>query len=166
MHPASLWTALGQVVATLLSLSSLFALARSPPVFYFSFLGSFDPVFRCLQGVLVGPTLGPLLQPVALSAPTGVVSSSLGSLSSSGTVPSTAGVRRGRGGHGRAVVVPSAPRMEPTPPPVDDFVPSRDGVLPLIRDELQALWSQLIPESPPLPVPSVTGGPQSGELPF
>ena len=65
MHPASSWTALGQVVATLLSLSSLFALARSPPVFYFSFLGSFDPVFRCLQGVLVGPTLGPLLQPLA-----------------------------------------------------------------------------------------------------
>ena len=64
MHP---WTALGQVVATLLSLSlsSLFALARSPPVFYFSFLGSFDPVCRCLQGVLVGPTLGPLLQPLA-----------------------------------------------------------------------------------------------------
>ena len=65
MHPASSCTALGQVVATLLSLSSLFALARSPPVFYFSFLGSFDPVFRCLQGVLVGPTLGPLLQPLA-----------------------------------------------------------------------------------------------------
>ena len=41
-------------------------------------------------------------------------------------------------------------------------VPSRDGVLAWIRDKLQALQSQLIPESPPLPVPSVTGGPQSG----
>ena len=107
-----------------------------------------------------------LAAPVAPSAPTGVVSSSSGSLSSSGTIPSTAGVRRGRGGRGRAVVVPSALRMEPTPPPVDDFVPSRDGVLTLIRDELQALQSQLIPESPPLLVPSVAGGPQSGELPF
>ena len=74
--------------------------------------------------------------------------------------------RRGRGGRGRAVVVPSVPQMEPIPLQVDDFVPSRDGVLALIRDELQALQSQLIPESPPLPVPSVVGGPQSDELPF
>ena len=51
-------------------------------------------------------------------------------------------------------------------PPADDFVPSHDGVLALIRDELQAIQSQLIPESPPLPVLSVAGGPQSGELPF
>ena len=107
-----------------------------------------------------------LAAPVAPPAPTGAMSSSSGSLSSSGTVPSTAGVRRGRGGRGRAVVVPSAPRIEPTPPPADDFVPSRDGVLALIRDELQALQSQLTPKSPPLPVPSVAGGPQSGELPF
>ena len=64
------------------------------------------------------------------------------------------------------MVVPSAPRIEPTPPPADDFVPSRDGVLALIRNELQALQSQLIPESSPLPVPSVAGGPQSGELAF
>ena len=37
VHPASSWTALGQVIAALLSLPSLFALACSPPVFYFSF---------------------------------------------------------------------------------------------------------------------------------
>ena len=101
-----------------------------------------------------------LAAPVAPPAPTGAVSSSSGSLSSSGTVPSTAG------GHGQAVVVPSAPQIEPTPPPADDFVPSHDGVLALIRDELQALQSQLIPESPPLPVRSVAGCHQSGELPF
>ena len=58
------------------------------------------------------------------------------------------------------------PQDEPTPPLVDEFVPSRDGILALVRDKLQALQSQLIPESPPLPVPSVAGGPQSGELPF
>ena len=107
-----------------------------------------------------------LAAPVAPPAPTGAVSSSSGSLSSSGTVPSTAGVRRGRGGRGRSVVVPSAPQIEPTPPPADDFVPSHNGVLALIRDELQALQSQLIPKSPPLPVRSVAGCPQSGELPF
>ena len=107
-----------------------------------------------------------LATPVALPAPTGAVSSSSGSLSSSGTVPSTAGVHWGRGGRGRAVVVPSALWIETTPPPADDFVPSRDGILTLIRDKLQALQSQLIPESPPLPVPSIAGGPQSGELPF
>ena len=44
--------------------SFLFALARSPPVFNFSIFGSFDPFCRCLQGILVGPTLGPLLQPL------------------------------------------------------------------------------------------------------
>ena len=60
----------------------------------------------------------------------------------------------------------SVPRIEPTPPLADDFVPSHDGVLVLIQDELQALQSQLIPESPPLPLPSVAGGPQSDELPF
>ena len=107
-----------------------------------------------------------LAAPVALPAPTGAVSSSSGSLSSSGTIPSTAGVRWDRGGRGRAVVILSAPRIEPTPPPADDFVPSHDGVLALIRDKLQALQSQLIPESPPLPVPSIASGPQSGELPF
>ena len=107
-----------------------------------------------------------LAAPVAPLAPTGAVSSSSGSLSFSGTVLSTAGVRQGRGDRGRTVVAPSAPWIEPTPPPADDFVPSHDGVLALIRDELQAIQSQLIPESPPLPVPSVAGGPQSGELPF
>ena len=107
-----------------------------------------------------------LAAPVALPALTGAMSSSSGSLSSSGTVQSTAGVRQGRGGRGRAVVVPSAPQIEPTPPLADDFVPSRDGVLALIKDELKALQSQLIPESPPLPVLSIAGGPQSGELPF
>ena len=38
MHPSSSWTALCQVVTALLSLPSLFALACSPPVFYFSYL--------------------------------------------------------------------------------------------------------------------------------
>ena len=104
--------------------------------------------------------------PVAQPVPTGAVSSSSGSLSSSGTVLSNAGVRRGRGGCSRAVVIPSVPQIEPTPPPADDFVPSRDAILALIRDELQAFQSQLIPESPPLPVPNIAGGPQSCELPF
>ena len=76
------------------------------------------------------------------------MSSSSGSLSFSGTVLSTAGVRQGRGDRGRTVVAPSAPWIEPTPPPADDFVPSHDGVLALIRDELQAIQTQLIPESP------------------
>ena len=107
-----------------------------------------------------------LAAPVAPPAPTGAMSLSSGFLSSSGTIPSTAGVRRGRGGCG-AVVAPLAPQIEPTLRPVDDFVPSCDGVLALIQDELQTLQSQLIPKSPsPLLVPSVAGGPQSGELPF
>ena len=57
-----------------------------------------------------------LAAPVAPPVPTGAVSSSLGSLSSSGTIPSTAGVHRGRGGCGGAVVVSSAPRIEPIDP--------------------------------------------------
>ena len=82
------------------------------------------------------------------------------------TVPSSTGVHQGRGGRGRAVVVLFAPQNEPTPPPADLFVPSRDGVLALIRDELRILQSQLILENSPLPMPNVVGGPQSGELTF
>ena len=102
----------------------------------------------------------------SLAAHTGAMSLSSGTLSSSGTVPSTAGVCRGRSGRGRTVVILSAPWNERTPPPADEFVPSRDGVLALIQDELQALQCQLILENLPLPMPSVAGGPQSGELPL
>ena len=70
MHPASSWTALGQVVAALLSLPSRFASARSP-VFYFS---SYTPYLfsggrrssGCHRDVLVVPTRGPLLLPHSL----------------------------------------------------------------------------------------------------
>ena len=44
---------------------------------------------------------------------------------------------------------------EPTPPPVDEFVSSCDGIFALIQDELQALQSQLIPKNPPLLMPSI-----------
>ena len=45
-----------------------------------------------------------------------------------------------------------------------DFVPSRDGILALIRDKLRTLQSQLMPENPLQPVPYVAGGSQSAEL--
>ena len=63
-----------------------------------------------------------------------------------------------------APVIPSAPRDEPTPPSSGDFVPSRDGVLALIRDQLRTLQSQFLPEKPLQPVPYVAAGSQSGEL--
>ena len=61
-------------------------------------------------------------------------------------------------------VVPSVLRDEPTPPLSGNFVPSRDGVLALIWDELWTLQSQFSPENPLQPVPYVAGGSQSGEL--
>ena len=82
--------------------------------------------------------------------------------SSSGSVASASAVRGGR--RGWPLVVPSEPRDEPTPPSSGDFVPSCDGVLALIRDELRTLQSQFMPENPLQPVPYVAGGSQSGEL--
>ena len=170
MHPASSWTALGQVVATLLSLSPL-----SLPWLAVLLCSIFLFLVRLIQSVDApkafssGPHSGRY------------VSLSLACCSGCPTGPHWCRVivlgfpvllwyrsvyRWCRGGRGRDVVIPSAPRIEPTPPPADDFVPSHDGVLALIRDELQALQSQLIPKSPPLPVQSVAGCPQSGELPF
>ena len=182
MHPASSWTALGQVVAALLSLPSLSLPRLAVPCvlffFHFAFVflrSSFErmPPRRSRRAHTRAATIASLTAPMAVPSSTGTVPVSTVPVStvpvSASTVPSSSGsvafasaVRGGR--RGRPPVVPSAPRDEPTPPSSGDFVPSRDGVLALIRDELRTLQSQFLPENPLQPVPYVVGGSQSGEL--
>ena len=115
-------------------------------------------------------TIASLTAPMAVPSSTGTVPVSASTvpmsvstvLSSSGSVASASAVRGER--CGRPPVVLSAPRDKPTPPSSGDFVPSRDGVLALIRGELRTLESQFMPENPLQPVPYVAGGSQSGEL--
>ena len=181
---ASSWTALGQVVAALLSLPSLFLPRLAVPCFLFFFhfafvflRSSFEqmPPRRSRRAHTRAATIASLTAPMAVPSSTGTVPVSTVPVSvstvpvsvstvpsSSGSVASASAVCGGR--RGRAPVVPSAPRDEPTPPSSGDFVPSRDGVLALIRDELRTLQSQFLPENPLQPVPYVAGGSQSGEL--
>ena len=88
-----------------------------------------------------------LTAPIAVPSSTGTVPVSVSTVPVSvSTVPSSSGsvafASAVRGGHrGWPPVVPSTLRDEPTPPSLCDFVPSRDGVLALIRDELWTLQS-------------------------
>ena len=172
MHPASSWTALGQVVAALLSLPSLSLLRLAVPCVLFFLRSSFEqmPPRRSRRAHTRAATIASLTAPMAVPSSTGTVPVSASTVpmsastvpSSSGSIASASAVRGGC--RGRPPVVLSAPRDEPTPPSSGDFVPSRDGVLALIRDELRTLQSQLMPEKPLQPVPYVAGGFQSGEL--
>ena len=162
MHPASSWTALGQVVAALLSLLSLFLPRLAVPCvliflhFAFVFLrSSFErmPLRRSRHAHTQAATIASLTAPMAVpSSGTVPVSASTVRVSastvpsSSGSVASASAVRGGR--RGWPPVVQSAPWDEPTPPSSGDFVPSRDGVLALIRDELRTLQNQFMPKTP------------------
>ena len=171
MHPASSWTALGQVVAALLSLPSLLASAHSPLCSIFlevvvradateTFLscphaGRYYCLANCPYGRAVLHWYRACVceyrpyvreyRPVFLWFRRICLCYSR---------------RASWPAPGRSVRA----RDEPMPPSSGDFVASRDGVLALIRDELQTLQSQLMPENPLQPVPYVAGGSQSGEL--
>ena len=163
-----------------LALSPLsLCLGLQSPVFYFSsytsrllsLRSSFEWMpLRCYRRAHKAATTASLTAPMAVPSSTGTVPVSASTVlvsastvpSSSGSVASASAARGGR--RGQHPVVLSALRDGPTPPSSGDFVPSHDGVLALIRDELRTLQSQFMPKNPLQPVPYIAGGAQSGEL--
>ena len=170
------WTALGQVIASLLSLPSLFASACSHPccIFLLTLRVCFlEVVVRAdaTETFSSCPHAGAsLTAPMAVPSSTGTVPVSASTVpvsvstvpSSSGSVASASALRGG--GCGQPPVIPSVLRDDRTPPLSGDFVSSHDGILALIQDKLWTLQSQLIPENPLQPVPYVASGSQSAEL--